>query len=229
METFDGLLKQLCLMPVETLSFNAVTDVGGYREALVINENNEDVMGLGGGICQTATTFFQASVRAGLTIVESNNHTQPSVYTQLAWDAMVSGWSDVKVRNDFDFPVIYRTSAQGGVDYFEVLGDTSKKNYSVELVQGEVSTVPMPVKEIDDPTVPPGEQIIEKYGNVGYRVATYIADESKGTYKLRDNYYHPRTQVVRVNKGGTLIDENLEQWLEEYIKNLEQQESPSVL
>ena len=201
--------NNMVIMPGETISYNKITDIGGYRAALVINGNDELEMGVGGGLCQVATTLFQASVRAGLTIVESNNHTHPSEYTKLAMDAMVSGWSDLKVRNDFDFPVIIRCYAQGGENYYEILGDTEKKNYEVNLVAGEVSTVPMPVKEIEDPTVPYGKQVIEKESSVGYNVATYIYNGKTGeTYKLRDNHYTARTRVVRVNKGVPTNVEN---------------------
>lgn len=222
--------NNMVIMPGETISYNKITDIGGYRAALVINGNDELEMGVGGGLCQVATTLFQASVRAGLTIVESNNHTHPSEYTKLAMDAMVSGWSDLKVRNDFDFPVIIRCYAQGGENYYEILGDTEKKNYEVNLVAGEVSTVPMPVKEIEDPTVPYGKQVIEKEGSVGYNVATYIYNGKTGeTYKLRDNHYTARTRVVRVNKGVPTNVENLDKWLEEYLKNLENQENGQAL
>ena len=183
-----------------------LTDVGGYQPALIIGENNEIELGDGGGVCQVATTFFQAAVRAGMTILESNNHTLPSDYTDLALDAMVSGWSDVGIRNDFDFPVIIRTSAQGGVNYFEFLGDVTKKDYPIYLVQGEIQVIAAPRKEVDDPTLLPGEEVIEKYGQPGYRVATYINDGKKGTYKLRDNYYHPVPQVVRKQKLGADLD-----------------------
>ena len=139
--------------------------------------------------------LFQASVRAGLTIVESNNHTHPSEYTKLAMDAMVSGWSDLKVRNDFDFPVIIRCYAQGGENYYEILGDTEKKNYEVNLVAGEVSTVPMPVKEIEDPTVPYGKH--HRYDSPGLHPRS-IGHRRPG--RLHKDGHHRRSEERRVGK-----------------------------
>lgn len=220
---FNGLVVK----PGETVSFNQLTDIGGYEQALIIDGNGDIVMGVGGGLCQSATTLFQAAVSAGMTVVESNCHTLPSEYTSLAMDAMVSGWSDFKFRNDFDFPVIVQSWAGGGEVHFEFLGDTEKKNYEVKIVPGEVTTIGFAEKEVEDPTVVPGERVIEKYGQVGYRVATFIYNGKTGeTYKLRDNYYEPRTQVVRVNNGlaGSIGD--IDKWLENYIKQLERQENP---
>lgn len=220
---FNGLVVR----PGETVSFNKLTDIGGYEQALVIDGNGDIVMGVGGGLCQTATTIFQAAVRAGMTIVESNCHSLPSEYTELATDAMVSGWSDFKFRNDFDFPVIVRSWAGGGEVHFEILGDTEKKNYEVKIVPGEVTTIGYEVKEVEDPSVTPGERVIEKQGQNGYRVATYIYNGKTGeTYKLRDNYYEPRKQVVRVNNGHASGD--IDKWLENYLKELERQENPIV-
>lgn len=162
-----------------------------------------------------------------MTIVESNCHSLPSEYTELATDAMVSGWSDFKFRNDFDFPVIVRSWAGGGEVHFEILGDTEKKNYEVKIVPGEVTTIGYEVKEVEDPSVTPGERVIEKQGQNGYRVATYIYNGKTGeTYKLRDNYYEPRKQVVRVNNGHASGD--IDKWLENYLKELERQENPIV-
>lgn len=220
---FNGLVVR----PGETVSFNQLTDIGGYEQALVIDGNGDIVMGVGGGLCQTATTLFQAAVHADMTIVESNCHSLPSEYTELAKDAMVSGWSDLKFRNDLDFPVIIQAWAGGGEVHFEFLGDTEKKNYEVNIVPGEVTTIGFDVKEVEDPTVTPGDRVIEKQGQNGYRVATYIYNGRTGeTYKLRDNYYETRTQVVRVNNGLASPGTDIDKWLENYLKELERQENP---
>ena len=84
------------------------TSERGYQAASVIIGNQvED--GLGGGICQTSSTLYNAALMANLKSVERAHHTMPSSYVPLGRDATVD-WEniDYKFRNDYSFPYIYR-------------------------------------------------------------------------------------------------------------------------
>lgn len=81
----------------------------GYKQAGVVGG-----VGYGGGICQASTTLYGAAVRAGLTIVQRRNHSVPSTYVPIGQDAMVDyGSSDLKFRNDYDYPVKLVTYVSG--------------------------------------------------------------------------------------------------------------------
>ena len=115
---FNGIVLQ----PGQTLSFNGTTGycgpANGYRIAGIVGGQE-----YGGGICQASTTLYGAAARAGLTIVERNNHSVPSVYVPLGTDAMVSwGTSDLKFRNDFAFPVMIYTWSEGKTLNVEIVG-----------------------------------------------------------------------------------------------------------
>ena len=70
-----------------------------------------------------STTLYGAALRAGLTIVERRNHSVPSTYVPIGQDAMVNyGSSDLKIRNDFNFPVKLVTYTKGKTLYAEVWG-----------------------------------------------------------------------------------------------------------
>lgn len=94
----------------------------GYKVAHVINAG-EMVDGLAGGTCQISTTLFGASFFAGLTIVKTTNHSRPSVYTPLGFDATVV-WpkTDLVLKNPYEFPVAIHYRVANGEALVEVLG-----------------------------------------------------------------------------------------------------------
>lgn len=92
----------------EDLSFNRVvgprTAVRGYEEAKIIIDG-EFVPGIGGGVCQTSTTLFNAALLSGLSVVESHNHSLPISYVPLGRDAMVSSAVDLVLQNSTGAPI----------------------------------------------------------------------------------------------------------------------------
>ena len=114
--------NQVVIQPGQTLSFFGVAgpcgQAEGYLPAGVVGG-----VGYGGGICQASTTLYGAALRAGLTIVERRNHSVPSTYVPIGQDAMVDyGSSDLKIKNNYDFPVKLVTYSYGNTLYVEVWG-----------------------------------------------------------------------------------------------------------
>ncbi|HTM46651.1 MAG TPA: VanW family protein [Polyangiaceae bacterium] len=102
----DGAL----IAPGEIWSFNRVvgprTLERGFVQAPVIVE---DVMepGIGGGVCQVATTLFAAAVHGDLAIVRRRSHSRPSGYAPLGLDATVIDHEvDLRVKNPFPVPLL---------------------------------------------------------------------------------------------------------------------------
>ena len=92
------------LEPGAELSFNqrvgARPAERGYLVAPVILREERQLQ-LGGGICQVASTVFDAALLAGLTPVERHRHSSPVDYIALGQDATIAwGFKDLKVRND---------------------------------------------------------------------------------------------------------------------------------
>lgn len=101
LSNFDGMV----VYPGQTVSFFDTCGPCGAAEGYLI-AGVVGGEGYGGGICQASTTLYGAVLRAGLTIVERQNHTKPSTYVPIGQDAMVNwGSSDFRFRNDWDFPV----------------------------------------------------------------------------------------------------------------------------
>ena len=104
--------------PGGVISFNALVGArvpeAGFREAPELVDN-ELVPGFGGGVCQVATTLFNAALLADLEIVERYHHSRPVTYVGLGRDATVSYPNlDLVVRNPRAFPVILTAEALDG-------------------------------------------------------------------------------------------------------------------
>jgi len=132
-------IDNLILGPGDTFSFN--TTVGlrsksrGYKEANVILDG-DFVEALGGGICQTSTTLYNAADYSGLTIIERNPHSLPISYVPTGRDAMVNwGTSDLRFRNDYPFPVLIRTYTTPGQIKIEVRASKENVNAIKEIIK----------------------------------------------------------------------------------------------
>jgi vancomycin resistance protein YoaR len=106
----DAAVKHLdgqLIAPGEVYSFNQrigdITTAGGYVEGIDIVDN-QDVPGIGGGVCQVAVTLFQAAIYAGMPIEERVNHANVvSYYNPIGMDATVfvsASGPDVKFQNN---------------------------------------------------------------------------------------------------------------------------------
>jgi vancomycin resistance protein YoaR len=107
-------LNGVVISPGELFSFNQVVgprvESRGYREAPVIKDDEVEP-GVGGGVCQVATTLHAAIVLAGFDVLERRSHSRPSAYASMGLDAtVVDGEVDLKFRNPYDIPLLISTS-----------------------------------------------------------------------------------------------------------------------
>lgn len=111
-DLIDGTL----LSPGEVFSVNGAvgerTAVRGFGKGHVFVDGKMQVQ-LGGGMCQVATTLFNAAMLADLGIVERHQHVRTIPYADPGRDATVYwGQKDFKFKNNTDAPVYvsYKTS-----------------------------------------------------------------------------------------------------------------------
>ncbi|MDQ0205868.1 VanW family protein [Alkalicoccobacillus murimartini] len=112
----------------DQFSFNKVvgerTPERGYQEAKEI-VNKEFVLGIGGGICQTSSTLFNAIEAAGLDIVHRYTHSREVGYVAEGRDATVSwGGPDFVFQNSLDQPIMIRTEMNHGELVVKILSHT---------------------------------------------------------------------------------------------------------
>jgi len=113
--------------PGETFSFNRTvgtrTVERGFTEAPQIVADELEP-GVGGGVCQVASTLYAAAVYGGLETVQRRSHSRPSGYTPLGLDAtVIDGELDLKLRNPYDSPLIVHALLPTGTSLrIELLG-----------------------------------------------------------------------------------------------------------
>lgn len=121
-DEFNGVL----LHTGETLSFNntigPIEKQTGYEEAPVIIDG-EFTPGIGGGVCQTSTTLYNAALLANLTIVERHPHSILPDYIEKGKDAAIAGdYLDLKFKNDYDYPIYITSKVAEDKVYFYIWG-----------------------------------------------------------------------------------------------------------
>lgn len=195
------------ILPSEEFSYNNTTGPRaaqfGYQEANIII-GGELTPGLGGGVCQTSTTMYNALLLGDLTIIERHPHSIPAAYVPYGQDAAVSyGYLDLKFRNDFDFPIYTYAKVIGHKITIYIYGDTLAKPYIVKIKPEIVETLYANTQEIIDPTLKPGEKITIQKGRTGYKVKTYktIIKEGKVISKkqISTDHYRKKDLIYKIN------------------------------
>ncbi len=124
--------------PGETWSFNDHTgnsnlESNGYKPAGVIVEGRSET-GVGGGICQSSTTIYNAAILCGMSVVERECHYYKSVYVDAGRDATVDyGNIDLKVNNPFKYQLFMKCWMDGTQLNCEIYGLENPKFDDVEI------------------------------------------------------------------------------------------------
>ena len=119
------------IQPGGIFSFNGVvgerTAAKGYKEA-IIYEGGREVGGIGGGICQIATTMFNAALKANFGIVERYQHSLTVHYVPYGYDAAIAwGSKNFRFSNNCGYPIKIEASASGGYLSIKYLTNVYKK------------------------------------------------------------------------------------------------------
>jgi vancomycin resistance protein YoaR len=196
-------INGLVLKPNEEFSFNGVvgerSEKEGYKIAHVITAG-EMVDGLAGGTCQISTTLFGAAFFAGLDIVRTSNHSRPSAYTPLGFDATVV-WpdTDLKLKNPYDFPIAIHYRVTNGEALVEILGKDRPYD-KVEFERHVVESQPYTTEERLDDAIPDGVTSLDQAGFNGYtmqRFRRFYKDGKVVKSNKWDVVYKPVTEYVR--------------------------------
>lgn len=191
------------LMPGETMSFNAAvgdrTDQAGFRYATGISDG-ELVDTVGGGICQISSTLYGAAFFAGLELTHSRPHSRPSSYVDMGLDStVVYGHVDMKLKNPFDFPVVFHTRVAAGKVHIEVLG--ARKVYDQVAFERQVKEVlPFTTLVRSDDALASGAEVVSQRGMRGFKVVRtrkLYKDGDVVKTEAWDLFYPPTTEIVR--------------------------------
>ena len=201
-DAIDGTL----IVPGETFSLNGTTGPRtpdrGYQEAQIIVDG-ELVPGIGGGVCQVATTLFNAASKAGLDIRERSNHSLYISKYPLGLDATVNyGYQDLKFRNDTPYGILVKAAVTTrGIAVGIYSSPTGRV---VETSSSDRrNPKPPPVKYIDDPSIPQGQEVVVEEGDPGFDITVTRKVIQDGEMIHSDQFISRYRAWKRIIRRGT--------------------------
>lgn len=164
------------LNPGESLDYLALigpcTAANGYFLAPVYI-NGKTVDGVGGGVCQTASTLYAAVLYANLAVLKRVNHGFASTYIPLGLDATVSdGGPAFEFQNNRPYPIRIDTLYENSKLTVVIRGTKTDDTY-VKMVTEVLSSTPYSVETIETTDLAPGETKEEQSPYTGYDTRTY--------------------------------------------------------
>jgi vancomycin resistance protein YoaR len=173
----------------------------GFQEAtsIVLGEYVDEI---GGGICQVATTVYNAVFDSGLPIVERVNHGFYLIAYPAGRDATVSWkWPDLKFENDTDSWMLLTMSYTDSSVTCTLWG--TDPNYRVESEStGATDRTDFETKKVDNPEMSKGEEKIKQEGVRGRTiVVTRYVYNSAGELLRKTAFksvYAPETEIIEV-------------------------------
>ena len=201
-EAIDGTL----IVPGETFSLNGTTGPRtpdrGYQEAQIIVDG-ELVPGIGGGVCQVATTLFNAASKAGLDIRERSNHSLYISKYPLGLDATVNyGYQDLKFRNDTPYGILVKAAVTTRGIAVSIYSSSTGRVVETSSSDRR-NPKPPPVKYIDDPTLPQGQEVVVEEGDPGFDI-TVTRKVTQGGETIHSDEFISRYRAwKRIIRRGT--------------------------
>jgi vancomycin resistance protein YoaR len=197
------------LAPGEEFSFLKLvgdrTPEQGYKEAFGIQANGSLDGELGGGICQVATTVFNAAFWAGLKVTERRNHSMYIAHYPEGRDAAVTtdtdGTIDLKFVNDTDHYIWIKGESDGVTTTFWIYGTSDGREVTFRNSgRYNLGSAP-PVWQSVDNSLPAGKVVIISPGQPRMQIkVTRWVTWPDGTVKedVFMSQYYQRPKIVHV-------------------------------
>ena len=178
----------------------------GYMDAPVIL-NDELVPGMGGGVCQVATTLYKASLQACMEVVERKHHSFPPAYIPAGQDATIAGeYIDFKLKNNLKSSILINSINKQNkiiISFYSQKPDFERKvkieSQILEVVE------PGPQQIIRDSSLQSGFAKTEKTEKKGYKVAVfrniYNGSNLVSRERISFDVYRPIRGVIRIGTG----------------------------
>jgi len=201
------LLNGTVIAPGQTISFNQIVGPRrierGFAYAPEI-VNDEMETGVGGGVCQVATTVHAASVYGELDVVQRRSHSRPSAYAPMGLDAtVIYGEVDLKLKNPYDTPLmLHAFLPQRNLLRVEFLGRDAPGE--VEHLYAVVKSEDFFRRVVSKPELEQGKHVRKQKGIRGYDVVSVVQlklpDGSVRKHQYYSKYY-PVPEVFWVGPG----------------------------
>jgi vancomycin resistance protein YoaR len=195
-QRFNGTVVQ----PGAVFSFNKTLGPDGASAGFVIAKiiyNGRTIDGIGGGICQVATTAFRAAFYSGVDIVERHPHTyRVSFYEPpVGFDATVFSDEgvDLRWRNNLSVPILIQTAVDSRAQtitftYLATQPAKYKVAFAGPVIKDIVKHGP-PIYE-DDPKLPYGTVTQTEHAKDGMTtvVTRTLTDPATGKVVRTETY-----------------------------------------
>lgn len=197
------------LAPNEIFSLSSrlepITADAGYKTSKVI-VNGKLEEGIGGGVCQIASTLYNALLLSNVEIFSRANHSLPVAYVPLGRDATyASDLIDFKFRNNSDYPLFVESYSANNKIIVNLFGHESLKlpYDEIKFASEVVKTIdPPPTTYIEDDTLYKDQKIQEITPLVGKTVKLYRlmykGNELVHKELINTSYYKVRGEVIKV-------------------------------
>lgn len=203
-----GKINGHILMPGETLSgyecMKPFTTANGYATAAAY-ENGQVVDSVGGGVCQIATTLYNAALLAEVEITQRQNHSMVVGYVKPSQDAAIAGtYKDIKITNNYSTPIYVEGGTSGRTLTFTIYGkDTRPSNRTFKFVSETLgSTDPGAPKIQVDNSLPPGKRVQVQSAHRGLKSRlwkyVYIDGVEQSREILHTDTYNASKAIVKV-------------------------------
>lgn len=216
----SGKINGHLLMPGETLSgyecMQPFTTANGYATAAAY-ENGQVVDSVGGGVCQIATTLYNAALLSELEITQRQNHSMIVSYVKPSNDAAIAGtYKDIKVTNPYDTPIYVEGGTNGRTLFFTFYGkETRPSNRTIKYVSETLSVTDPgePIIKIDE-SMAPGARVQEQSAHRGLksRLWKYVYVDGVEVEKtiLHTDTYNASKAIIRTGPAAPASTEPVE-------------------
>jgi vancomycin resistance protein YoaR len=192
----------------ETFSYNEVvgprTIERGFREGQMIF-GGVLIPSIGGGVCQTATTIFNAVFEAGLPVKERHNHSWYISHYPLGRDATVSwGGPDLAFKNDLKNAILIDVSYTDATFTISFYGTKQGRKVASTTANPTNYTQPKMQYAID-PTAAPGSKTVVAGGGPGFDTNVHRKVYEHGKLIREDDFftrYTPENPTTVYGPGG---------------------------
>lgn len=207
-EALNGTIVQ----PGEEFSFNKVvgqrTEEKGYQAAAAYS-SGEVVQEIGGGVCQISSTLYRVVFQSGMEITYRRSHTFEPNYVTPGQDAAIS-WEqpDFRFINRSEGPICIRASYSDQKATVSIYGiPVLEEGITWDLYSEKTGEVDPPEPTyIEDQTLDPGTEKIEKAGTNGTTWVTYkvVYKDGKEIERVKDHEktYKGHAAVIRRNTSN---------------------------
>jgi vancomycin resistance protein YoaR len=197
------------LKPGEVFSFNGTvgprTAERGFLEGHMIL-GGLLVPSIGGGVCQVASTVFNAAFETGLPIKERHNHSFYISHYPMGRDATVSwGGPNLVFRNDLDKAILIKASGNSTTFTVSFYGTPQGRKVTSSTSTPTNYTSPT-LQYAYDPSAPPGSVRTVAGGGSGFDVSVHRVVREEGKIIREDDFfsrYTPQNPTEVYGPGRT--------------------------